>query len=183
MENINEIKKCCFTGYRPSKMPFKIHPNDVDFILFEKRITNTLKALIEDNCKVFYTGMAMGFDILSAYIVLALKKDYPDIKLICAIPFLKQSDSFSSFWKRKYDFILENCDQKVIILDSYSAGCYQKRNIFMVDNSDFVVTWYDGQAGGTRNTLKYAEKMHRYIININTNYLDEFNNNQLMMNF
>ena len=48
----------------------------------------------------------------------------------------------------------------------------------MVDNSDYVVTWYDGKQGGTRNTLNYAQKKKRYIVNLNVEYLKEFNNLQ-----
>ena len=51
----------------------------------------------------------------------------------------------------------------------------------MVDNSDFVVCWYDGKSGGTKNTLKYAAKKHRFIININIDYLDEFSHTQTVM--
>ena len=63
----------------------------------------------------------------------------------------------------------------------YHAGCYQNRNKFMVDSSDYVVTWYDGKQGGTRNTLNYAQKKKRYIVNVNTEYFKEFNNSQFKM--
>ena len=43
----------------------------------------------------------------------------------------------------------------------------------MVDNSDYVVTWFDGKHGGTENTLKYAAKKRRHIININEDF-DEY---------
>ena len=37
----------------------------------------------------------------------------------------------------------------------------------MINNSDYVLTWFDGKSGGTRNTLKYAEKMGRFVLNVN----------------
>lgn len=183
MKNLSEFKRCCFTGYRPSKLPFNISNTDVNYLLFQKSIYNTLKSLIEDGCLFFYTGMAMGFDILAAEAVINLKHEFSDIKLICAIPFDGQSNTFTGEWKNRYDYILENADEQIVVSSEYHLGCYQKRNIYMVDNSDYIVTWYDGQLGGTRNTLKYAEKKRRYIINLNTNYLKEFNNSQIMIDF
>ena len=174
-------KKACFTGYRPDKFPFKLDNTDVDFITLKSRIKNTLLALIEDDCKIFYSGMAMGFDIVCAEIVLELKKTYTDIKLICAIPFKDQGDSFSYNWRKRYFEILNNCDEFRYISNEYSKTCYQIRNKFMVDNSDFVVCWYDGKTGGTHNTLKYAFKKGRTIININIDYFDKFSTIQTVL--
>ena len=39
----------------------------------------------------------------------------------------------------------------------------------MVDNSDFVITWFDGQSGGTASTLSYAQKCGKRIINLAEN--------------
>ena len=36
----------------------------------------------------------------------------------------------------------------------------------MVDNSKTVVTYFDGQRGGTANTLRYAASKKKRIINI-----------------
>ncbi len=181
MENLVNIKKCCFSGYRPSKMPFKFDENDIDFQIFEKRLYTTLEALIDDDCRIFYSGMAMGFDIVAAKAVLYFREKFKDIKLICAIPFENQELSFDFYWKNLYYDILQKSDEVKVLCKEYHNGCYQNRNKFMVDNSDYVVTWYDGKKGGTRNTLKYAESKNRFIININTNYIDEFNNKQMQI--
>ncbi len=181
MENLVNIKKCCFSGYRPSKMPFKFDENDIDFQIFEKRLYTTIEALIDDDCRIFYSGMAMGFDIVAAKAVLYFREKHKDIKLICAIPFENQELSFDFYWKNLYYDILKKSNEVKVLCKEYHNGCYQNRNKFMVDNSDYVVTWYDGKTGGTRNTLKYAESKNRFIININTNYLDEFNNKQMQI--
>ena len=181
MNDYNFYKKACFTGYRPEKFPFKLDDTSVDFQILKSRIIKTLESLIDDDCKFFYSGMAMGFDILCAECVLELKKKYNDIKLICAIPFKEHGNSLSQNWRKRFFEILNNCDEFSYISDEYNKQVYQIRNKFMVDNSDFVVCWYDGKLGGTRNTLKYAAKKHRVIININLNYLDEFSNVQTVM--
>lgn len=181
MDNFNCVKKTCFTGYRPDKFPFNLNNDNVDFAVLKSRIKTTLLALIEDDCKVFYSGMAMGFDIVCAEMVLELKETYNDIKLICAIPFKKQGDSLSYLWRKRYFDILNKCDEFSYISQDYSKTCYQLRNNYMVDNSDFIVCWYDGKSGGTKNTLKYAAKKRRTIINLNIDYIDEFSNIQTVL--
>lgn len=182
MDIINDYKKCCFSGYRPSKFPFKLNNDDVNFSIFQKHLFTTIESLIDDGCRTFYCGMAMGFDIIAAEAVLYFRGKIPNINLICVIPFEEQEKAYSQAWKNRYNFILQACDEVILLSKEYHNGCYQNRNKFMVDNSDYVVTWYDGQAGGTRNTLLYAQKKKRTIVNINTSYLSEFYDRQLNMN-
>ncbi|PAD70641.1 hypothetical protein CHH83_02225 [Bacillus sp. 7586-K] len=42
----------------------------------------------------------------------------------------------------------------------------QKRNEWMVDNSDYVIAVWDGTKGGTGNCVKYAQKQNKYITTI-----------------
>ena len=43
-----------------------------------------------------------------------------------------------------------------MVQDHYSPGCMQRRNRYMVDHSALLIAVYNGQAGGTRQTLEYA---------------------------
>ncbi|MNP85294.1 hypothetical protein D3C76_1849670 [compost metagenome] len=43
----------------------------------------------------------------------------------------------------------------------------QKRNEWMVDNSKFIISVWDGTKGGTGNCVKYAENKNKHISNIN----------------
>ena len=164
----NDIKKCCFTGYRPNKLPFDINIKDRTCNDFENLITKGILKLADESCLVFYSGMAMGFDIMCAEAVLMLKKVYnKPLKLICAIPYPEQCETFYDKWKQRYFNILNSCDEKLIISPKYYKGCYQKRNKFMVDNSDYVLTWFNGKAGGTKNTVNYAIKKNKFVLNLN----------------
>ena len=44
------------------------------------------------------------------------------------------------------------------VCDHYHRGVFRQRNIWMVDHSRMVIAVYYGTAGGTRNTIVYAEK-------------------------
>ncbi len=167
--NISPEKSCCFTGYRPSKFPFPLEEGNRDYTDFENSLTNTILSVTDENCRTFYTGMAMGFDIIAAETVLLLKKSRNtafDLKLVCAVPFKGQENCYPDDWKERYNRILEGCDKKIVLSEKYYPGCYFKRNHYMVDKSNFVVTWFDGRSGGTKETVDYALRQGKRIINL-----------------
>ena len=53
---------------------------------------------------------------------------------------------------------MKKADEVHYICDGYTSFAYQKRNEWMVDRSSRVIAVYNGEAGGTRNTIRYAEK-------------------------
>ncbi len=159
---------CCFTGYRPEKFPFDLCVKTKEYLDFENRLYSAVFSLANEGITRFYCGMAMGFDIIAAEAVLALKEAKIDtaIHLICVKPFEEQSKNFSSPWKEKYEKIIKQADEVVVMGNNYYKGCFNKRNCYMVDNSDIVLTFFDGQRGGTRSTLSYADKKGKRIVNI-----------------
>ena len=165
---IEEFTSCCFTGYRPNKFPFSLKEKSREYIKFENALNKKIFELIEEGCYTFTSGMAMGFDIIAAENVILAKKACKNasIKLICAIPFIEQSETFSKEWKKRYDKILSAADDIILTSDTYYKGCYEKRNQYMVDNSDYVITWFDGKPSGTKNTIEYAKKIGRTVINL-----------------
>ena len=52
-------------------------------------------------------------------------------------------------------------------IDIYVANKMQLRNEYMVDNSDKVIAYFNGEKkGGTYNCIKYAESLNKEIINL-----------------
>ena len=43
-----------------------------------------------------------------------------------------------------------------MINDHYFPGCYQVRKQWVVDRSNLVISVFNGQKGGTKNTIDYA---------------------------
>jgi uncharacterized phage-like protein YoqJ len=70
-------------------------------------------------------------------------------------------------------------------LGNYHPAKMQKRNEYMVDNSDFVIAVFDGeQKGGTFNCIKYAlnqtnRNLQIHIINPNTLEVEIKNTNKI----
>lgn len=161
------MKACCFTGYRPEKFPFPFKGDHLRYTAFEDKLTDSIFALAAEGFDRFYTGMARGFDLLAAELVLLGRKARKTpVELYCVLPFKGQDAGWSDVWRQRYARVLEQADHIECLSDVYSRGCYQRRNRFMVDNSQLILTYYDGKQGGTAGTLAYAQKKGKPIINL-----------------
>lgn len=152
----------CFTGHRPPKI------NKDNEALISDALAQCIAQLTDRGYTHFISGMALGTDILAARQVLAAKRKNPLITLECAVPYPGQSDRWSEQNKRQYNGILLSADKITTVSDSYSRFCWQKRNMYMVDNADVVVAVFDGSSGGTANTVGYAQRRNKEIIFITT---------------
>jgi uncharacterized phage-like protein YoqJ len=157
-------KSACFSGHREAN--FDKDCTEADGIL-SARLANAIKAAYDNGFRRFYSGMARGFDIIAAEAVLHEKKTRsPDISLICAIPFEGQEDAWDRSWRKRYDKILREADDKIVLNEKYITGCYHERNRYLVDNSQLLICFYAGKSGGTRHTYEYALKKGLEIVNI-----------------
>lgn len=166
-----DLKCCCFSGYRPEKMPF----DNANEILIPQVLYADIYRVVLDQynkgCKHFITGMGRGFDLWAAQVVIQLRVKYGDIHLTCAIPYYGHESSWKSEWERLHNAVLQRANSKIYICDEYRKDCYHIRNRYMVDNSDTVICYYNGQKGGTKYTLDYAYKCGLDIINIANNQM------------
>lgn len=110
------------------------------------------------------TGGAMGWDQIVATAALNLS-----IPLEVAIPFKDFEDRWSDYFKDIHRKILSRADKVTYICEEFSNAAYQKRNIYMVDNSNHLLALWNGTSGGTENCYKYAEKVGKSITRINPN--------------
>mgnify|MGYP001859865645 CR=1 FL=1 len=170
-------KNVSFTGHRPSKFSFGYNENSVECIKLKALLINEIEKLYLLGYKTFLTGCAMGVDMWGAEIVLDLKKKFDDIKLFCIIPFENQCERWQEDYKKRFNYIIENCTQKIILQKEYDSDCYFKRNKFLVKHSTVIISVYDEKHSnsGTKNTLNYALSLNKNIILINPNLLKVFN--------
>lgn len=160
------VRACCFTGYRPDKFSFDFNPDTKEYHDFENKLLDAILSVCDEGYTDFYCGMALGFDIVAGEIVALLRKAKKDIRLIAVVPFETQEKSWSEDWQKRYHSLLKAADRIVYISKNYFKDCYHKRNRYMVDNSDTVITFFDGVSGGTAATLRYAKGNDKRIINI-----------------
>ena len=163
---INIENSCCFTGYRPDKFDFEFDKNDPQYIEFTSRLVSAVSTKISEGCTTFYTGMAKGFDIEAAEYIELIKRRNKQLKLIAVIPYKNFENGWDEYWQTRYRNLLSQCDETVILYDKYERWVFHERNRYMVDRCRYVITYFDGKSGGTANTVKYALKNGRDVLNI-----------------
>ena len=98
-EEQKRMHRVCFTGHRPEKL------KQSESVIV-KALETAIKEAIADGKNVFISGMARGVDIWAAEIVLRLRKEGANVKLICASPYEGFERGWSAEWQRRYNVIL-----------------------------------------------------------------------------
>ncbi len=165
------IEKCCaFTGHRPKKFPWGYDEADTRCIALKKALAEQIVKLVDAGYTDFFSGMAEGADIWAALAVLALKKENSTLKLHCVLPCEGQADKWSASARELYFSILEQADFVVYVSREYSKDCMLKRNRYLVDHAACLLAIYNGEwRGGTAMTVRYARKLKREVIILDSN--------------
>jgi len=161
------VKTVSFTGHRPEKLNFRESDTDEKYLNFRKIQLKVINRLLELGYNRFVSGMARGFDIWVAEDVCKLKKERPQIELICAVPYDGQQELWKDEYKKRWENIISQSDEIVYTSNKYTKSCFHKRNRYIVDISDAVVCCFDGTSGGTAYTVDYALKKNKLVIQIN----------------
>lgn len=165
--------RICFTGNRPNNLPWGNNEKCDLFNIFRKNLKELIIKLTERGFNYFYSGMAMGIDIIASEIVLELKDEGYNIFLECAIPCYNQTRGWAQVYLNRYNNILSRADRATYVsADDYYEGCYQKRNRYMVDSSDLVVAVNYKNMGGTKSTIDYAKKKNKDLILIASDFFN-----------
>ena len=178
------MKTVCFTGHRPNKLggyDWDSPKNQQIMNRLRETILEIMNKYPNEDFK-FICGGALGvdqmaFEIVSYGIQFSNSRKYI---LELAIPFENQPIKwFNKTDINRYNGQKEEADIVTYVdkLDNYKIKGYaediyypakmQKRNEYMVDNSDIVIAVWDGTKGGTYNCVQYAKKKNKEIIQIN----------------
>jgi uncharacterized phage-like protein YoqJ len=156
---LNSAISVAFTGHR--------------IIPYEKckELRERLKYAILDKYhngyRIFYNGLAWGFDMMAAEVLLSIRRTYPDIKLIAAIPFRGQAERFKPQDERRYDTILSQADSIEVLSEQFDKECYFRRDTYMIEHASAVIAFYDGlPKGGTYYTCRKAKAADLPIVNL-----------------
>lgn len=109
------------------------------------------------------TGMALGYDSLVADVCIELNIPY-----IGAIPFEGQHLKWSTAQQVHYSYLVSKAKSCVWTdNEGYAIWKFHKRNRWIVDHSDVIMTYYDHRKeGGSYEAVKYAVQQSKEVINI-----------------
>ena len=155
------MKHICFTGHRNIKISQDLAPH----------LEEILRKLIqEENAVEFYSGGAIGWDMLCAQTVLNLRNEFPHIRLNLILPCgnEEQTALWNATDKKLFMEILSAADSIEFTSDKYYNGCMKKRNQRLVELSDCCVCYYNirNKFSGTGQTVRMAESKGVPIINL-----------------
>lgn len=142
-----------FFGHRQIDRPFEA----------EERLEKIIRELIQSKEYVeFLVGRNGEFDQMVASTVLRAKKAVDDANsaLVLVLPYMtaEYSNNKASF---------EDYYDEIEVFDSgHFRSAFGQRNRSMVDRSDIVVCCIEHDEGGAYETVKYARKNNKKILNV-----------------
>lgn len=104
-------KSLAFTGHRT--IPIE-RQNEI-----RARLVEAVSVACKSGITCFFSGMAMGFDLMAAETVLSLKGRYPNILLIAVVPFRRQSYRWPSMENERYQNIISRADRVIVLSEHY----------------------------------------------------------------
>ncbi len=147
--------KCCtFAGHSNAPESVKSELIKAVYDLIEK-----------ENVTTFYVGSHGNFDGMSASAVRKAKRHFRDknIKLILVVPKMNSTiTNQREYYESMYDELLIPAESDA----AHYKAMITVRNRWMVDNSDFIITYIRREYGGAFTTYKYAQKKEISVINL-----------------
>jgi uncharacterized phage-like protein YoqJ len=163
------MKTACFTGHRKIAGEYynRVNPS-ADWLSLKNYLGKVVTSFIKDHgVNKFISGLAIGVDMLGAETV-ALCRCFggPEVELIGAMPFPAQSSKWPTPTRNHFDDVCKLCNEVVVISrGEYHPSKMQLRNIWMVNESDYVIAIWDGiSKGGTLNCIKYAQEQKKPVL-------------------
>ena len=148
----------CFSGYRPEKLPWGENESDPRCADLKRRLLRAVCDACDAGYTHFICGMARGADLYGCEAALAAREQYPHITVEAAIPCPTQADGWPEAERARWRSLVDRCDFETMVQAKYTPGCMQRRNRYMVAHSARIIAVFDGQEGGTRQTLELAMK-------------------------
>lgn len=130
----------------------------------ERKLTDVVSRIITSNDYVkFLFGNDGEFDLLVSSAISRVTYKHHNSHTILVLPYMK-----AGYRDNKANYLLFY-NEVEICSESSSAhfkSAFQIRNRNMVDRSDLVVSCVQHNSGGAYQTVQYARKQHRKIINV-----------------
>ena len=156
---------CAFSGHRPEKLPWGEDESDPRCQALKIQMERALRTLCQEGCTRFLCGMARGTDLYYFEVLERLREEFP-LTVEAVVPCPSQSESWPREQQLRYLRDLGRCDRTTVLEEHYSEGCMLRRNRYMVEQADVLLTVFDGSPGGTAATVRYARARGLRIVSL-----------------
>ena len=127
---------CAFSGHRPHRLPWGTDELDPR--------CGALKLRIEQE--------------LRREAVLALKREFSHLQLWAVLPCRSQTDRWPEPDRRRHEALCRASQRIILLQEEYSSDCMLRRNRWLAEHADCLLTVYDGGPGGTGWTVRAARR-------------------------
>ena len=159
IEILKKAQSVAFTGHRSIDKDRAREVRDL--------VRTKVRLLYMLGFRYFVSGMALGFDMLAAEEVIKLKEELKGVKLVAVVPYRGQSERWAPYQRERYQRILNEVDEEIVLSEGYYNGCLLKRNDYMLAHASGIIAYYDGKPkGGTFYTCRKARLKGLDIINL-----------------
>ncbi|MFI3267423.1 MAG: SLOG family protein [Rikenellaceae bacterium] len=168
MNNIIKEKTIAFTGNRTLTSPDGKLQHELKATLCNLLMELLEREYLENGITTFISGMAIGWDMLCATVVVELKRKHPEIRLVAALPFIEQADRYSPSERDQYRHLIDNADFTIAIGGyTYTNQAYHDRNDFLIANSHKLIAYHNGKPrSGTASTIRKATEQGVEVVNL-----------------
>lgn len=132
----------------------------------EEKLFSVISNIIENHDYVkFLSGREGEFDWLASSVVSRAAAGHNNTHSVLVMPYMK-----AGYRDHKENYLccyneVEICKESAV---AYPKAAIQIRNRIMIERSDIIVCCIQHTGGSAYRSVKYAEKLHRKIINTGT---------------
>ncbi len=141
------MKVCTFFGHRDCPESIQDDPKAV-----------LTKLIVEQGVELFYTGNQGQFDAMVRYVLRGLAQDYPHIRYAVVLAYMPGK---ASEYEDHFDTMFPEGLEKV-----HPRYAISRRNDWMLQQADFVVTYVTHPWGGAARYAQQAERMGKAVLSL-----------------
>jgi len=132
----------------------------------KQRLNDAIVRLIDQGVVYFGCGGALGFHTLAGFTVLGFKEKFKAVKLVMVLPCHNQDERWTQKDKAAYHELIAAADKTVYVSEQYFDGCMKKRNIHLVEISDYCIAYLKHDRSGTGQTVRLAKERGLTVCNL-----------------
>ena len=162
LKDIDPAFAVSFSGHRPDRLPGQGDPNTLEAKPMASVLQKEIIAAIDKGMTTFLHGCMAGFDLFAIEQVIALKIEYPHIKIVSVAPyavhFYTREKCWTPEWISRAREIFRQHDFGISLAEHYRTGIYFERNRALIAHSSLLICYHDGGGGGTKYTVDRANE-------------------------
>lgn len=112
----------------------------------------------------FISALEVGIDLFAASYIQTTKKVGESLE--CALAYEEQANDYSEKEREVYFSLCEKCDTLSFVSRKRIFGCKSKRDRYMIEQSDYILCFWNKIAPYTGPLLQYAAALNKKIVYI-----------------